>query len=70
MWEVGGGDINSSKEANTKTFFDYLLHVSDDVLANFPIPDSATSEKSEVENICTNAVFNQCTINFVVNSKI
>ena len=49
-----------------ETFFDDLFDVSDDVLANFPMPES---EKSGVENICANSVFNNCTINFVVNSK-
>ena len=49
-----------------ETFFDDLFDVSDDVLANFPMPES---EKSEIENICANLVFNNCTMNVVVNSK-
>ena len=60
------GDNKSSNGANMGTFFDDLFDVSDDVLANFPM---AESEKSEVENICANSVFNNCTINVVVNSK-
>ena len=54
-----GSDNNSSKEANTKTFLDTLINVSDDVLTNFPMPKSEKSEKSEVDNICTNSVFKQ-----------
>ena len=61
------GDNKSSNGANMhETFFDDLFDVSDDVLENFPMPES---EKSGVENICANSVFNNCTINFVVNSK-
>ena len=48
-----------------ETFFYDLFDESDDVLANFPMP---VSEKSEVESICTNSVFNNCIINCVVNS--
>ena len=47
-----------------ETFFYDLFDESDDVLANFPMP---VSEKSEVESICTNSVFNNCIINCVVN---
>ena len=59
------GDNNSSDEANMETFLYDLFDESDDVLANFPMP---VSEKSEVESICTNSVFNNCIINCVVNS--
>ena len=65
MREVGG-DNNSRKEANTKTFFGYLFDVSDNVPANFPMPENT---KSEVENIYRNLVFNSCTISFV-NNKV
>ena len=59
-------EANMIIEANMESFFDYLFDVSDDVLASFPMPENG---KSEMENICTNSVFDNCTINFVVNSK-
>ena len=36
----------------------------DDLLASIPMPETTLS--SNVNNICTNSVFNSCTIHFVV----
>ena len=48
-------------------------YVSDSVLASIPLPENEnsgnTNRSSNGENICTNSVFNNCTINFVVNEK-
>ena len=38
--------------------------LSDDILASIPMPESTISYNEN--NICTNSVFNNCTINFVV----
>ena len=51
-------------------FFDY---VSDSVLASIPSPENKnsgnTNRSSNMERICTNSMFNNCTINFVVNER-
>ena len=47
--------------------------VSDSVLSSIPLPEKENSGnnngRSNKENICTNSVFNKCTINFVINEK-
>jgi hypothetical protein len=51
--------------------FDY--YVPDIVLASIPLPENEnsrnTNRTSNGEKICTNSVFNNCIINFVVNDK-
>jgi hypothetical protein len=44
------------------SLFDNMFDLSDDVLASIPLPD--ISVISNVNNLCANSVFNNCTINF------
>lgn len=58
-----------SKESKTITQLledlpDSDFDLSDDILASIPMPESTISYNEN--NICTNSVFNNCTINFVV----
>lgn len=56
-------------------FFDLNVddYVSDSVLASIPLPGDGnspnTNRSGNGENLCSNSVFNNCTINFVVNEK-
>ena len=45
--------------------FEGLNDVSDEILASIPMPELAPTN-TYVENICSNSVFNNCTLNFVV----
>lgn len=54
-------------ETNTQVLEDLPdsdFDLSDDILASIPMPESTISYNEN--NICTNSVFNNCTINFVV----
>ena len=62
-------DSEKCKESETITQVledlpDSDFNLSDDILASIPMPESTISYNEN--NICTNSVFNNCTINFVV----
>ena len=57
----------AKSETNTQVLEDLPdsdFDLSDDILASIPMPESTISYNEN--NICTNSVFNNCTINFVV----
>lgn len=47
--------------------FDSAFDLSDDVLANIPMPENRLI--SNMNNLCANSVFNNCTINFCHEKK-
>ena len=47
--------------------FDSTFDLSDDVLANIPMPENRLI--SNMNNLCANSVFNNCTINFCYENK-
>ena len=47
--------------------FDSRFDLSDDVLANIPMPENRLI--SNMNNFCANSVFNNCTINFCYEKK-
>lgn len=47
--------------------FDSTFDLSDDVLANIPMPENRLF--SNMNNLCANSVFNNCTINFCYEKK-
>ena len=47
--------------------FDSTFDLSDDVLANIPMPENRLI--SNMNNLCANSVFNNCTINFCYEKK-
>ena len=42
--------------------FDTTFDLSDDVLANTPVPENTLT--SNINNFCANSVFNNCTVDF------
>lgn len=47
--------------------FDSTFDLSDDVLANIPMPENRLI--SNMNNLCVNSVYNNCTINFCYEKK-
>lgn len=59
-----------SSELAIESLYDGLFDVSDDILSTIPMPDIATNEDegSKTSAHClSNPIFNNCTVNFVVN---
>ena len=47
--------------------FDTTFDLSDDVLANTPVPENTLT--SNINNFCANSVFNNCTVDFCHEKK-
>ena len=59
---------NSKNVLSEEIFaFDTTFDLSDDVLANTPVPENTLT--SNINNFCANSVFNNCTVDFCHEKK-
>ena len=62
------GDNSRNVLSEDISVFDSTFDLSDDVLVNVPIPENTLT--SNINNVCANSVFNNCTINASRKSDI
>ena len=61
------GDNSRNVLSEDISVFDSTFDLLDDVLVNIPIPENTLT--SNINNVCANSVFNNCTINFCFKKK-